>query len=161
MSDAELESLRARVEHLERGLTLAHDTIAKLETKAVPEEKDDGLPHKPGDPPNTWRFNGALFTIGGGMYVDPNGPTYEDRVRANTARDEAACAEVWRKRTEGLPAGFWRDPCGQVRDAAGNLASYVLREQQDLREIEAEMAEEQDLRVQGIRTFKKEGKRHG
>jgi hypothetical protein len=61
----------------------------------------------------------------GRVIVRDDVPSFEERMRARRAQEDAEFAARHAAAREGLPTGFWRDPMGLVRAEDGRLATRV------------------------------------
>jgi hypothetical protein len=104
--------------------------IAELEAKLDAEPQ-------PMPEPEPIRITSAPLNNRGEVIVDPNLPSYEERMAQRRAQEEATAKAEWEERTKGLPPGHWRDNSGLIRDADGNLALTP-----EIREREAKEAME-------------------
>lgn len=64
--------------------------------------------------PDSIKRDGKGFTV-----VDPDLPSYEERMAKRAAEEKATAKAEWDRRTEGLPPGLWRDNSGLVRNSDG------------------------------------------
>ncbi len=97
--------------------------IAALETRVAELEALLAVKEPDKSPPAAYP-DGIERDGQGNVIVSPEHDghdAYCKRMKAQAESERVAENEQWERRTEGLPTGQWRDPCGLIRDRDGQL----------------------------------------
>jgi hypothetical protein len=110
------------------GVDALHTRVSALEVASEPKS------HEP--PPIMAQDPcGILRYTANGVVVDLSTDSYEDRRQEQMDAAAREDKEIRRRMTDGLPSGYFRDPCGIVRSADGRTAAIAQREQENARAV--------------------------